>query len=160
MKAIHLELAGAQQRQTAPDPEVLRDAERTWSMNNKALHKLQLMVVPFRVVFEHLAFQDCILLLQCLLFPVFVQQCSTPGQAFSLLITASIHWAMQGKAKPTLMYLTMTHHHPVFLSRGSRTEKNTRSRWRHKILLSSCCSTKSMFVLYGATKKKQQSDDL
>ena len=90
VKVIYLELAGAQQRQTAPDPEVLRDAERACSMNNKALHELLLMV-PVRVVFEHLVFQDCILLLQCLLFPVFVQQCSTPGQAISLLVTASIH---------------------------------------------------------------------
>ena len=63
MKDIHQALAGIQQRQTAPDPEVLRNAEWAYSMNNKALHELKLMV-PVWVVFEHLASQDCILLLQ------------------------------------------------------------------------------------------------
>ena len=144
VKAIHLELAGAQQRQTAPDPEVLRDAERACSMNNKALHELQLMV-PVRVVCEFLAFQDCILLPQCSLFPVFVQQWSTPGQAISLLITSSIHQAMQGKATPTHMYWTMTLPPRIFLA-------GEQSRKKHKIEMEvPHTNTKPRFVLYGAT---------
>ena len=152
MKATHLELA--QQRQTAPDPEVLRDAERACSMSNKALHKLQLMV-QVRVVCEHLAFQDCILLLQCLSFPVFVQQSMQHTRPGAFFVDHRVHpLGNAGRGNPNTylrMYLTMTHHHPVFFSQGSRT-KNI-----HKVGMEAQNTTvilKSMFVWYGATKRK------